>query len=156
MGDGCFSTNGNWEVVGHATQTVPGVLDAVSLPAGDYTVTLEDERVVDSLSIGAGATLKLALPKDGNGDDGEVPLTIFGGLSTETGAGLAIESKAFDKAHYQESATLITCGATSTAALQTLADSFNTAAGKTLVTVESGNRLVYTAPPPSGTMMIFR
>ena len=25
-----------------------------------------------------------------------------------------------------------------------------------LVTVESGNRLIYTAPPPSGTMMIFR
>ena len=48
------------------------------------------------------------------------------------------------------------CGTTSTAALQTLADSFNTAAGRTLVTVEGGNRLVYTAPPPAGTMVIFR
>ena len=154
--DGNFCTGGNWTVSGTGGQNIPRYSDRVFLPDGDYVVMLDEDWAIGELSVGAGATLKISLPEDGNGTYGVVPLTVENGVTADVAAKLDLDVVSFNKAHYQESATLITCGTTSTAALQTLADSFNTAAGKTLVTVESGNRLIYTAPPPSGTMMIFR
>ena len=58
-GDGLL-TNRNWTVYGQASAKAPGASDAVVLPDGDYTVTLDDETVVESLSVGAGA--KLVVP----------------------------------------------------------------------------------------------
>ena len=71
-------------------------------------------------------------------------------------AGLALDSAAFDKAHPKECVTLIACGADSSAALQTLADSLNAKLGRVRATVEDGTRLVYTAPPPPGAIVIVR
>ena len=152
-----FATNGNWSV-GLATDGVPSVDDAVVLPGGNsYTVTLDDEWVVGEISVGAGATLALSLPRDGNNPDGAVPLTVMGALSAESGAELALNSRLFDKWHHLETATLIDCGEDSTAGLQTLASSLNTTLGRNLASVSSdGKRLVYTAPPPDGTVFIVR
>lgn len=154
--DGFFATNGNW-FVGLAATGVPGAEDIATLPTGNYTAALDDEWVVDSLSVGAGATLALALPKDGNAPDGVVPLTILGTLTADSGAGLALDSKQFDKAHHLETATLIECGLDSTAALQTLAESLNTALGSHRASVSAnGKNLVYTAPPTQAFVLIVR
>lgn len=154
--DGFFATNGNWSV-GLAAAGVPGAEDAAVLPGGSYTVTLDDEWVVDSLSVGAGATLALALPKDGNGDNGAVPLTVIGALAADSGAGLALDSTQFNKAHRLETATLIECGFNSTVALQTLAGSLNTVLGANRASVSAdGRRLIYTAPGPEAFVITVR
>lgn len=154
--DGFFATNGNWSV-GIAAAGVPGAEDAAVLPDGSYTVTLDDELVVDSLSVGAGATLALALPKDGNGDNGAVPLTVLGALAADSCAELTLDSTQFNKAHRLETATLIECGFDSTAALQTLAGSLNTAIGANCASVSAdGRRLVYTAPAPGAFVITVR
>ena len=155
LASGFFCTNGNWRVV-EDTSSVPGASDAAVLPAGDYAATLNDEWVLDSLSVGAGATLRIAVPVDGNGADGAVPLTLANGLAADAAAGLALDSAAFDKAHPKECVTLIACGADSSAALQTLADSLNAKLGRVRTTVEDGTRLVYAAPPPAGAMVVVR
>lgn len=49
--DGYFATNGNWSV-GLAATGVPGAEDIAVIPAGNDTVTLDDEWVVDTLTIG--------------------------------------------------------------------------------------------------------
>ncbi len=154
--DGFFATNGNWSV-GLAAAGVPGAEDAAVLPNGSYTVTLDDEWVVDSLSVGAGATLALALPEDGNGDNGAVPLTVLGAFAADSGAGLVLDSAQFNKAHRLETATLIECGSDSTTALQTLSESLNTAIGANRASVSpDGKRLVYTAPPPEAFTIIVK
>lgn len=155
-GDGFFATNGNWSV-GLSSAGVPGAEDIAVLPAGNYTATLDDEWVVDSLSVGAGATLALALPKDGNAPDGVVPLTVLGTLTADSGAGLVLDSAQFDKAHHMETATLIECGDDSAAALQALAGSLNAALGSSRASVSAdGKNLVYAAPPPQAFTLIVR
>ncbi len=153
-----FVTNGNWSV-GLATDGVPSVDDAAVLPDGSsYTVALDDEWVVGDFSVGAGATLALSLPREGNAPDGAVPLTAMGALTAGSGAGLTLEAQAFDRKHlHRETATLIQCGDDSTAALQTLADSLNADLGRNLASVSAdGRSLVYTAPPPPATVIILR
>ena len=135
---------------------MPGASDAAVLPAGDYAATLNDEWVLDSLSVGAGATLRIAVPVDGNGADGAVPLTLVNGLTADAAAGLALDSAAFDWEHPRGRVTLIACGVDSSAALQTLADSLNASRRRNRATVEDGTRLVYAAPPPSGVTVIVR
>lgn len=152
---GFFATNGNWKVV-EDVNSVPGASDAAVLPAGDYAVTLDDEWALDSLSVGAGATLRIAVPENGTYADGAVPLTLANGLAADAAAGLALDSAVFDKAHPKECVTLIACGVDSSAALQTLADSLNAKLGRVRATVEDGTRLVYAAPPPSGATVIVR
>ena len=152
---GFFATNGNWKVVEDAN-SVPGASDAAVLPAGDYAVTLNDEWALDSLSVGSGATLRIAVPENGTYAGGAVPLTLANGLAADAAAGLALDSAVFDKAHPKECVTLIACGVDSSAALQTLADSLNAKLGRVRATVEDGTRLVYAAPPPSGVTVIVR
>ena len=135
---------------------MPGASDAAVLPAGDYAATLNDEWVLDSLSVGAGATLRIAVPVDGNGAAGAVPLTLVNGLTADADAGLDLDSSAFDWEHPRGRVTLIACGVDSSAALQTLADSLNASRRRNRATVEDGTRLVYTAPPPSGSAVFIR
>lgn len=155
LASGFFCTNGNWRVV-EDTSSVPGASDAAVLPAGDYAATLNDEWVLDSLSVGAGATLRIVVPVDGNGAGDAVPLTLVNGLSADAAAGLDLDSSAFDWEHPRERVTLIACGVDSSAALQTLADSLNASRRRNRATVEDGTRLVYTAPPPSGSAVFIR
>ena len=157
LSDGNFGTSGKWTVRGTGGQDIPRYSDRVFLPAGDYAVTLDEDWAIGELSVGAGATLALALPEDGNGDNGAVPLTVLGALTADSGAGLALDSTLFDKAHRMETATLIECGDNSAAALQTLAGSLNTVIGANRASVSAdGKRLVYTAPPPDAFVITVR
>ena len=151
LASGAFGTNGNWKVVEN-TSSVPGASDAAVLPAGDYSVTLDDERVLETLAIEDGATLKIALPQDVEA----TPLTVVKSVEAAEGAGLELEAKAFNKAHPRESVTLIECGTDSSAALQRLANSLNTRLGKDRAVVEDDTKLVYTAPPEGGTIISVR
>jgi len=152
-GDGFFCTNGNWTANQKSSQSVPGASDAATLPAGDYTATLDDEWVLDSLSIGAGATLRIALPVD---VDGAARLTVVNGIEADAAAGLELDAEEFNGEHPRQSVTLIECETDSAAALQVLADSLNSSLGRVRATVEDGTRLVYVAPPPSGIKIIVR
>jgi len=96
------------------------------------------------------------VPVDGNGADGAVPLTLVNGLTADADAGLDLDSSAFDWEHPRGRVTLIACGVDSSAALQTLADSLNASRRRNRATVEDGTRLVYTAPPPSGSVVFIR
>ena len=155
-GDGLF-TNANWTAWQQTTANVPGASDAAVLPDGDYTVTLNGDTVVESLSVGAGAKLSLTVPEDVGG---AVPLTVFGGITADAAAGLVLDARAFGKNHPEESITLIECEKDSAAALQRLADNItfvNT--GKTrqgAVAVVDGKKLVYTAPHKPGMAIIIR
>ena len=155
LASGFFGTNGNWKVVEN-TNSVPGMSDAAVLPAGDYTVTLDDETVVESLSVGAGVKLSLTVPADA----GVVPLTVLGGVTADATAGLVLDAKAFGKKHPEESITLIDCEADSAAALQALADNLsfvNTdAVRQGTVAVVDGKKLVYTAPRGPGLTIIIQ
>ena len=153
-GDGLL-TNRNWTVYGQASAKAPGASDAVVLPAGDYTVTLAGETVVESLSVGAGAKLSLTVPAD----FGVVPLTVLGGVTAESGAGIVLDAAAFGRKHAEESITLVECEKDSAAALQALADNLsfiNTDhVRQGTVEVVDGTKLVYTAPhKPSTTIVI--
>ena len=155
LASGFFSTNGNWKIV-KSTSAVPGASDAAVLPDGDYTVTLDDETVVESLSVGAGAKLSLTVPADA----GVVPLTVLSGVTADATAGLVLDAKAFGKKHPEESITLIDCEADSVAALQALADNLsfvNTdAVRQGTVAVVDGKKLVYTAPRGPGLTIIIQ
>ena len=155
-GDGLF-TNKTWTAWKQATANVPGASDAVVLPAGDYTVTLGDETVVESLSVGAGAKLKMTLPFGADATN-MVPLTVFGAVAADSGAGIVLDAKAFGRKHAEQSITLIECEKDSTAALQALAAniSFVNTDRHGTVAVVDGNKLVYTAPVKSGFMLIIR
>ena len=151
LADGAFGTNGNWKVVEN-TSSVPGASDAAVLPVGNYTVTLDDERVLETLSVEAGVTLKIVLPQDMDA----TPLTVVKVVEATEGAGLELEAKSFNKAHHRERITLIQCGTDSSAALQRLADSLNAKLRRVRATVEDGTKLIYTAPPEGGTIISVR
>ena len=154
LASGFFGTNGNWKVVEN-TNSVPGMSDAAVLPAGDYTVMLGDETVLESLSVGAGAKLKMTLPF-GADVTNTVPLTVLGAVAADAGAGLVLDAQAFGKKHPQESITLIECEKDSSAALSTLAAniSFDDTSRQGSLAVVDGVRLVYTAPQKSGMTIV--
>ena len=129
--------------------------DAAVLPAGDYTVMLGDETVLESLSVGAGAKLKMTLPFGANVTN-TVPLTVLGAVAADAGAGLVLDAQAFGKKHPQESITLIECEKDSSAALSTLAAniSFDDTSRQGSLAVVDGVRLVYTAPQKSGMTIV--
>lgn len=145
-GDGDFSAKSNW--TGGA---LPRYMDNAVISSGTASV---GEEIVGSLSVGAGAVLSLAVPADA----GAVPLTILGGVTAETGAGLQLSAAAFGKNHPQESITLIACEKDSTAALETLAATLSFISTDSVrrgtVAVVDGTRLVYTAPQKPGTKII--
>ena len=145
-----FATSGNWTVATNTT-VVPSVSDAVVFPAGDYTVTLDDETVVEALSIGAGAKLEMTLPSDANATN-MVPLMVFGAVAADNGAGLVLDTQTFDSTHKGESITLIECKLDSAAALSALAGNISFADDDqhgTVAVADDGVRLVYTAPNKS-------
>ena len=119
------------------------------LPDGDYAVTLDEDWVIGELSVGVGATLKLALPRS-KGMLPPTPLTVLNGIDAAATAGLALEAKEFNKEHHDERFALIECGSDSTVALQTLANSLNASLGRNCTAVEDGTRLVYIAPARPG------
>ena len=157
-GDGLF-TNKNWTAWKQATAKVPGASDAVTLPAGDYAVTLDDETVIESLSVGAGANLKMVLP---HGDDATnaAMLTVFGGMTAASDCGIVLDAQAFGKKHADKSITLVECETDSAAALQAMAANIsfvNTeSARQGSVAVVDGRCLVYTAPQGPGLTVIIR
>ena len=157
IGDGFFATNGNWRVAGHASQSVPSVMDAVVLPDGVYVMTLDGERVVDSLVIGAGAALKFDLPSDATATN-VVRLTVFGKVEADAAARLVLDAAAFGRVYTEGSATLLACDVASPDALQNLADNVSFVGGRRLGRVEvaaDGKSLVYTAVL-QGTMIYFK
>ena len=155
-GGGMF-TSANWTAWKQTTANVPGASDAVVLPAGDYTVTLAGETVVESLSVGAGAKLKMALPSGADATDAAM-LTVFGEMTAASDAGIVLDARAFGRKHAEESITLVECEKDSTAALQALADnlSFDNTDRCGTVAVVDGVRLVYTAPQKPGTILGIR
>ena len=156
-GDGLL-TNRNWTVYGQASAKAPGASDAVVLPAGDYTVTL-DETVVESLSVGAGAKLKMLLPSGADATNAAM-LTVVGGMTAASGAGLVLDAQAFGRKHAEESITLVECANDSAAALSALTNSLsfvNTDVNhQGTVAVVDGTKLVYTAPPKVGMTIMIR
>lgn len=155
-GAGLF-TNKNWTVWKQATANVPGATDAAVFPAGDYTVTLDDETVVEALSIGADAKLKMTLPSVADATNA-VMITAFGGVTADATAGLVLDAAAFDSSHPEESITLVECELNSAAALSALAEniSFTDADRHGAVAVADGVRLVYTAPNKSAFTITIR
>ena len=157
-GDGLF-TNKTWTAWKQATANVPGASDAVVLPDGDYTVTLGDETVVETLSVGAGAKLKMTLPSGADATS-TVPLTVFGAVAADSGAGIVLDAKAFGRKHAEQSITLIECEKDSAAALQALAANIsfdNTdSIRRGTVAVVDGTRLVYTAPQGPGMAIVIQ
>ena len=149
LSDGNFGTSGKWTVRGTGGQDIPRYSDRVFLPAGDYAVTLDEDWVIGELSVGAGATLKLALPRS-KGVLPPTPLTVLNGIEAAVTAELELDARGFNKEHHDERFTLIECGADSTAALQTLASSLNANLGRNCTAVENGTRLVYIVPPRPG------
>ena len=156
-GDGFF-TNKNWTVYGQASAKAPGASDAVVLPDGNYTVTL-DETVVESLSVGAGAKLKMLLPSGADATNAAM-LTVVGGMTAASGAGLVLDAQSFGKKHPEESITIVECANDSAAALQALADNLSFDNTDSLhqgtVAVVDGKKLVYTAPVKAGVILIIR
>ena len=66
LAGGAFGSNGCWNVAGKkwGARDIPTIGDMAILPAGDYTVTLDEATwSLGALSVGAGAKLRLpALP----------------------------------------------------------------------------------------------
>ena len=148
--DGVFGSNGCWKVAGRKiSRSIPSIGDRVSLPAGDYTVTLDEATwALGSLSIGAGVQLKLPALPSGAYDSGKAILTLSGGIAADATAGLVLENaEAFCAAHScDERITLISCGKDSTAALRNLAASLNATLSVGKASVVGGTSLVFKAP----------
>ena len=158
VGDGIF-TNTNWTAWKQSTANVPGASDAVVLPDGDYTVTLNGDTVVELISVGAGAKVKMALPSGADATDTAM-LTVLGGATAASGAGIVLDAQEFAKKHADESIVLVECETASADALQALADNItfvNTDNNRQgTVDVVDGKRLVYTAPSKPGMMVIVK
>ena len=158
--DGAFGSNGCWTVAGKkwGVRDIPTIGDMAILPAGDYTVTLDEATwSLRWLFIGAGAKLKLpALPADGF-DANKAVVTVSSGVAADATAGLVIDASAF-KYSNGGTITLIECARESTASLQNLADNLafvNTSdSRKGTVAVVGGTKLVYTAPQHGMTLII--
>ena len=160
LAGGAFGSNGCWTVAGKkwGARDIPTVCDTAILPAGDYTVTLDEATwSLRGLSIGAGAKLKLQpLPADGF-DANKAVVTVSSGVAADATAGLVIDASAF-KYSNGGTITLIECARESTTSLQNLADNLafvNTSdSRKGTVAVAGGTKLVYTAPQHGVTLII--
>ena len=158
LSDGTFGSNGCWrDCSGRklGNRAIPTIGDVVSMPAGDYTVTLDEATwSLGSLSIGAGAKLKMALPT-GEYDANKAIVAVSGGFAAEATAGLVLENvEAFCTAHSREKITLLSCGVDSTAALRNIANAVNEVLPCGKVAVVGGTALVFKAP--SGTVISIR
>ena len=151
-----FGSNGCWKVTDRPrSRAIPTIGDRVSLPAGNYTVTLDEQTwSLGSLSIGAGATLALTLPS--SAWDAAKPLvSISGGIAADATAELVLNDVAtFCASHGSWDFTLVKCGQDSTAALRNLADGLNATIPVGKVRVVDGTSLVYSSP--KGFVMIVK
>ena len=148
LSDGVFGANGCWKVAERPrSRAIPTIGDRVALPAGNYTVTLDEQTwSLGSLSIGAGAKLALTLPS-GTWDAAKPLVSISGGIATEATAELVLDNvAAFCASHGSWDFTLVKCGQDSTAALRNLADGLNATIPVGKVRVVDGTSLVYTSP----------
>lgn len=150
LSDGTFGSNGCWrDCSGRklGNRAIPTIGDVVSMPAGDYTVTLDEATwSLGALSIGAGAKLKMALPT-GAFDADKAIVTVSGGVAAEATAGLVLENvEAFCAAHSRERVTLLSCGVDSTDALRNIANAVNATLPCGKVAVVGGTALVFKAP----------
>lgn len=149
LSDGVFGSNGCWKVADKKqSRAIPSIGDRVSLPAGDYTVTLDEANwALGSLSIGASVKLKLPALPSGAYDSSKAILTLSGGIAADAMAGLELENaEAFCSAHSAERITLVSCGTDSTDALRNLAASVNATLSCGKVSVVDGTSLVFKAP----------
>ena len=156
LSDGVFGSNGCWKVTERPkSRAIPTIGDRVSLPAGDYTVTLDEQTwSLGSLYMGAGAKLKMALPT-GTYDADKAIVTVSGGVAVEATAGLVLEKvAAFCAAHSREKITLLSCGVDSTAVLRNIANAVNATLPCGKVAVVNGTELVFKAP--GGTIISIR
>ena len=156
LSDGLFGSNGCWKVTDRPrSRAIPTIGDRVSMPAGNYTVTLDEQTwSLGSLSMGAGAKLALALPS-GAWDAAKPLVSISGGIAADSTAELVLDNAAaFCASHGSWDFTLVKCGQDSTAALRNLADGLNATLPVGKVRVVDGNSLVYTSP--KGFVMIVK
>lgn len=150
LASGAFGSNGCWKVAGRKqSRAIPTIGDRVSLPAGDYTVTLDEATwSLGSLSIGAGATLAIPLPS-GAYDANKAILTISDGIAVDDSAEIELEGvAAFLANHTSWEIPLVTCEAGSTDTLRTLAAKFNATLPAGRVHVTDGNSLVFKSSSP--------
>ena len=149
LSDGAFGSNGCWKVSGRkwGNRAIPTIGDAAILPAGNYTVTLDEQTwSLGALSMGAGAKLALTLPS-GAWDAAKPLVSISGGIVAEAGSELVLNDiAAFCASHGSWDFTLVKCGQDSTAALSNLADGLNATLPVGKVRVVDGNSLRYTSP----------
>lgn len=100
------STSGAWGTAGNWTPaSVPTGLQNVCLPAGSYTVTVTGSQVANSITVGSGVTLAVAI-NSGNGaaltlsnngtssNDGTIELTSDGSGSASTPARVELDTGA--------------------------------------------------------------
>ena len=148
LADGVFGSNGCWKVAGRkSSQSIPTIGDRVSLPAGNYTVTLDEATwSLGSLSIGADATLAIPLPA-GAYDENKALLALSGGLAVDATAEIALDGVAtFLANHSSWQITLLSCEAGHANTLKTLATKFNAELPVGRVRVVDGTSLVYRSP----------
>ena len=119
----------------------------------------------EAFKVRMGSQLRFILPEDGFAS---APISVSGGVSIVADENdyavdpvrLVIDANAFGKKHPQESVTLIECATASAESLQRLAnnlvfvDTLERRQG--MVSVVGGTKLIYTAPPPLGTMVTIR
>jgi hypothetical protein len=156
LADGVFGSNGCWTVAGRkSSRLIPTIGDRVSLPAGNYTVTLDEQTwSLGSLSIGDGATLKLPLPA-GAYDANKALLALSGGISVNATGEIALDGVAtFLANHPSWQITLLSCETGHADTLRTLAAKFNAALPVGRVRVVDGTSLVYSSP--KGFVMIVK
>ncbi len=156
LSDGVFGSNGCWNVAGRkSSRSIPTIGDRVSLPAGNYTVTLDEQTwSLGSLSIGDGATLELPLPA-GAYDANKALLAISGGISVNATGKIALDGVAtFLANHPSWQITLLSCETGHADTLRTLAEKFNATLPVGRVRVVDGTSLVYSSP--KGFVMIVK
>ena len=156
LSDGVFGSNGCWKVTERPkSRAIPTIGDRVSLPAGNYAVTLDEATwTLGSLYMGAGAKLKMVLPT-GAYDANKAIVAVSDGIAAEATAGLVLENvAAFCAAHPREKITLFSCGIDSTATLRNIADAVNATLPCGKVAVMGGTALVFKSP--GGTVISIR
>ena len=139
----------------NACLTVSGAAPAITL-SGAYATAFE---------VRMGSQVRFVLPEDGFA---AAPISVAGGVSIIADENdyavdpvrLVIDANAFGKKHPNGTATLIECATASADSLQRLAD--NLVFVDTLdkrngtVAVVGGTKLVYTAPPPLGMVLLIQ
>ncbi|MCR5750430.1 MAG: LamG domain-containing protein [Kiritimatiellae bacterium] len=154
--DGVFGSNGCWNVAGvKRSRAIPTIGDRVSLPVGDYTVTLDESNwSLGSLSIGAGATLAIPMPA-GAYDADKALLELSGGLDIDATGEIVLDGlSTFIANHSRWQITLLSCENGHADALNALAAKLSASLPLGRIRVVDGNSLVYRSP--LGFVMLLR